>query len=161
MGTRKVYHDCHVFIEQNYYSVPYSYVGKEVEIEVGKGVVRIYYNQTLIATHVHLIGKGEFSTTASHYPKYKCMSATEFQEKYQVKMAEIGEHAEQLFFSILEYKKNTWVRPVQGILSLTKKYPLEVINRSCQRALAFDAYEYQIVKNICKSGSYNLPIEVN
>ncbi len=66
-----------------------------------------------------------------------------------------------IIFSILEYKKNTWVRPVQGILSLTKKYPLEVINRSCQRALAFDAYEYQIVKNICKSGSYNLPIEVN
>ncbi|WP_160116841.1 IS21 family transposase [Legionella sainthelensi] len=161
VGIRKVYHDCHVFIEQNYYSVPYSYVGKEVEIEVGKDVVRIYYNQTLIATHIHLLGKGEFSTTASHYPKYKCMSATEFQEKYQVKMAQIGAHAEQLFFSILEYKKNTWVRPVQGILSLTKKYPLEVINRSCQRALAFDAYEYSIVKNICKSGSYNLPLEMN
>ncbi len=47
-------------LSKNYYSVPYSYVGKEVEIEVGKGVVRIYYNQTLIATHVHLIGKGEF-----------------------------------------------------------------------------------------------------
>ncbi len=80
-------------------------MGKEVEIEVGKGVVRIYYNQTLIATHVHLIGKGEFSTTASHYPKYKCMSATEFQEKYQVKWPKLESTQSNYFFPFWNIKK--------------------------------------------------------
>jgi transposase len=159
VGTRKVYHDCHIFINQNYYSVPYEYVGKEVEIEIGNHLVKIYYNQQIIATHIEKQGKGEFSTIASHYPKFKCMSNTEFQEKYQVKMAQIGQHAEQLFFSVLEHNKNSWTRPIQGILSLIKKYSTDIVNRSCQRALHFGAYEYQIVKNICRTGSYNLPLE--
>ncbi len=51
LGTRKVYHDCHVYINHNYYSVPYKYVGKEVEIEVGNGLVKIYYNNERIAIH--------------------------------------------------------------------------------------------------------------
>jgi transposase len=159
VGVRKVYHDCHVFINHNYYSVPYQYVGQEVDIEVGNNLIKIYFNQQIIATHTEKLGKGEFSTVSAHYPKYKCMSDTEFQEKYQAKMAKVGLYAEQLFFSFLENKKNAWTRPIQGILSLIKKYPSEIVNLSCQRALHFGAYEYHIVKNICQNGSYNLPLE--
>lgn len=159
VGFRKVYHDCHVFINQNYYSVPFQYVGKQVEIEISNNLVKIYFNHEIIATHIEVKGRGEFSTTSSHYPKYKCMSDTEFQEKYQAKMAKIGQYAEQLFFSVLENNKNAWTRPIQGILSLTKRYPAEIVDRSCQRALVFGAYEYQVIKNICQNGSYNLPLE--
>lgn len=158
VGVRKVYHDCHVYINHNYYSVPYQYVGKKVDIEIGNSLVKIYFNQQIIATHTELSGSGDFSTQQSHYPEYKCISDTEYQEKYQAKMAEIGEFAEQLFFSVLENKKQFWSKPIQGILSLKKKYPIDVINRSCQRALAFGACEYQIIKNICQNGSYTLPL---
>jgi transposase len=161
IGTRKVYHDCHVYIRHNYYSVPYRYVGKEVEIEVSESLVKIYFNQDLIAVHTLISGKGEFSTIPSHYPEYKCMSETQYQEKYQAKMAEIGSYAEQFFFSLLNHKKNAWLRPVQGILSLKKKYSMEVINQSCKRALAYHALEYRVVKNICQSGCYYLPVEIN
>jgi transposase len=159
VGTRKVYHDCHVYINHNYYSVPYEHVGKEVDIEIGHHLIKIYLNQQVIAVHAEIKGKGEFSTELSHYPKYKCISETEYQEKYQAKMAEIGQYAEQIFFSVLENNKQTWARPVQGILSLSKKYSSEIINLSCQRALAFGAFEYQLIKNICQNGSYNLPLE--
>lgn len=159
VGSRKVYHDCHVYIRHNYYSVPYQYVGKEVDIEINHGLVKIYFNQQIITTHVEITGKGEFSTQPGHYPAYKCMSQTEYQEKYQAKMAAIGQYAEQLFFSLLENKKQGWSKPVQGILSLTKKYSANIVNLSCQRALAFGAYEYQIIKNICQNGSYHLPLE--
>lgn len=159
VGTRKVYHDCHVYIAHNYYSVPYEHVGKEVEIEINRGLIKIYFNQQMIAVHKELTGRGEFSTQVSHYPKYKCFSSTEYQENYQIKMAKIGRFAEQLFFGFLTHKKNSWTRPVQGILSLTKNYSLEIIERSCQRALVYGAYDYQVVKRICQNGSYALPIE--
>lgn len=161
VGTRKVYHDCHVYIGHNYYSVPYLYCGKEVEIEVSTHLVKIYFHQDLIAVHTLIEGKGEFSTVPSHYPQYKCMSDTQYQEKYQVKMAEIGSYAEQLFFCLLTHKKNAWPRCVQGILSLKKKYSIEIINQSCKRALAYKAYEYRVVKNICLSGCYHLPVEIS
>ncbi|MCK5493152.1 MAG: hypothetical protein KAJ14_08585, partial [Candidatus Omnitrophica bacterium] len=134
-GTRKVYHDCHIYVDYNYYSVPFEYCGKEVEFELSKKLLRLYYNGNALATHQRLEGKGNFNTVISHYPKYKIYSETDYQEKYQIKMAEIGSYAEQLFFAMKE-NNNYWLRASQGILSLTKKYSKNVVNLACQRALA-------------------------
>ncbi len=65
---------------------------------MGKGVVRIYYNQTLIATHVHLIGKGNLVLRQVIILNINAMSATEFSEKYQVKMAQIESTQSNYFF---------------------------------------------------------------
>lgn len=158
-GTRKVYHDCHVFIDYNYYSVPYEYVGTEVEIEVHEKIIKIFHQGKQIAMHYTLKGEGLFSTEDAHYPKYKIQTDTEYQDACQQKMAQIGNYAEQFFFSIRADQKAYWYNSVKGILSLTKTYPNDVINLSCKRALAYEALQYQTVKNICKKGLYNLPLD--
>ncbi len=160
-STRKVYHDCHIYVKYNYYSVPFKYIGKEVEIELTATTLKVYYCHNLIAEHARLKGRGGFSTIRSHYPQYKLYSETENQEKYQVKMAEIGPNAEQLFFGIIKNQPKDWGKRVQGILSLLKKYPADIVELACKRALAFNVYKYQIVKNICKNGAYALPVEFN
>jgi len=111
--------------------------------------------------HPRLLGEGQFSTIKSHYPKYKMYSDTEYQERYQVKMANIGNYAEQLFLAIVEKQPRDWSRPICGILSLLKKYPKKIVNLACKRAIAFNVYKYQTVKNICSNGSYVLPLEFN
>ncbi|MBU1062508.1 MAG: hypothetical protein KJ952_07330 [Candidatus Omnitrophica bacterium] len=161
VGTRKVYHDCHIYVGYNYYSVPFEYVGKVVEIELTKELLKVYYNHKEIAVHIRLEGRGNFRTQESHYPRYKRFSDTEYQERYQVKMAAIGGYAEQVFFRIIDEHPHDWSRPVQGILSLIKIYPKEVVDLSCKRALAFEAHQYQVIKNICFTGSYLLPVEFN
>lgn len=158
-GIRRVYHDCHIFVDYNYYSVPFDYVGKEVEIELDNSILKIYYAGHIIATHSCLPGKGEFSTVASHYPKYKVYTETEYQEKYQSKMLAIGPYAGQLFSLIIQQRPTDWSRSVQGILALTKKYPSAIVERSCKRAVAYGIYQYQTIKNICANGSYNLPVD--
>jgi hypothetical protein len=75
-------------------------------------------------------------------------------------MAQIGVFALQLFFLILEEQKNYWGKPVKGILSLTKKYPKDIVDLACKRALAYRVYHYHTVKRICENGSYTLPVEV-
>lgn len=159
VGSRRVYHDCHIFVEYNYYSVPFEYVGKDVDIELTESLLRVYYSGEQIALHSRIDAQGEFSTDSSHYPKYKQYSETEQQEKYQLRMAEIGAFAEQMFFLILKENKGYWSQPVSGILSLTKKYPVDVINLACKRAVAYGAHQYQVVKKICESGAYVLPLE--
>jgi hypothetical protein len=158
-GSRLVYHDCHIFVEGNYYSVPFEYVGREVDIEIENSLVRVFHNGKQIALHTRIRGKGQFSTVQSHYPKYKQYSETEHQENYQVKMAEIGVFAEQLFFLILKHTRTYWHQPVKGILSLTKKYPAHVVEMACKRAFAYGAWQYHIVRNICENGTYMLPVE--
>lgn len=160
-GSRKVYHDCHIFIDYSYYSVPFEYIGKDVDIEVSKELVRIFYHDKEIAVHPRLREKGKFQTNVNHYPKYKRFTDTEYQQMYQAKMASIGPYVEQIFFMIIEEHPHGWSRTVQGILSLGKKYPKNVINLACKRAIAFGVHQYQIIKRICFNGSYNLPVEFN
>jgi transposase len=159
VGTRKVYHDCHIYVEHNYYSVPFEYIGKEVEIEISRSTLKVFYNLKAIAIHPICLNKGKFITNNNHYPKYKRISETEYQEKYQAKMKNLGPFSEQLFFWILQNQKGSWYRTVQGILSLEKSYTKEILELACKRALAFRVYEYQTIKNICKNGSYKLPVE--
>jgi transposase len=158
-GTRLVYHDCHIFVGNNYYSVPFEYVGKEVDIEIADTLIKVFYKGQQVALHTRLQGKGQFSTDQSHYPKYKRYCETEHQEKYQTKMAEIGVFAEQLFFLILKETNTYWHQPVRGILSLTKTYPKGIVELACKRALSYGAWQYHIVRNICQNGAYALPVE--
>jgi hypothetical protein len=159
VGIRKVYHDCHIYVDYNYYSVPFEYVGKEVEIELSKNLLKVSYQGKEITVHPRLSGKGKFSINNSHYPTYKRYSDTEYQEKYQAKMAKVGSYTEQLFFLIIKEHPKDWNRTVQGILSLQKTYPDEVIEAACRRALSFGVTRYLVIKNICHNGSYLMPVE--
>jgi transposase len=158
-GTRNVYHDCHIYVKYNYYSVPHEYVGEDVEVELSANTLKVYYQHAIIAVHARLQGRGEFSTIKSHYPEYKLYSETQAQEKYQVKMYEVGPYAEQLFFAIIKSQPKDWGQPVRGILSLLKKYPTEIVELACKRALAFNVYKYRTIKSICENGAYALPVE--
>jgi len=159
VGTRKVYHDCHIYVDYNYYSVPFEYVGRQVEIELTRNLLKVYYQGKEIALHPRLTDRGNFSTKPSHYPTYKRYSDTEYQEKYQAKMAYIGNYTEQLFFLVIKEHPRDWNRTVQGILSLRKTYPNEVIEAACRRALSFGVTRYSVIRNICHNGSYHLPVE--
>jgi len=161
VGQRKVYHDCHVYFEYNYYSVPFDYVGKMVDIEATENLVKILYNTRQIAIHGRSKDRGEFITNKSHYPPYKNHLSTEYQESYQAKMKEIGTNAEQMFFYIVQTHPCEWNRTVMGILNLKKEYSAEVIDKSCRRALCYGISNYSRIKNICKSGAYNQPSEFN
>jgi len=161
VGSRKVYHDCHIYFEYNYYSVPFEYVGKEVDVEMNHNLLKIFYQGKEIAVHPVQAGRGKFCTNQNHYPAYKRFSETEYQEKYQAQMAGIGPFAEQLFFAVVEDHPKDWSRSIKGILSLLKDYPKEIVDSACKRALAFNACQFLVIKNICGNGSYNLPVEFN
>jgi len=158
-GTRRVYHDCHIYVDYNYYSVPYEYVGKDVEINLTGDLLKISYGDKDIAIHKRIKARGSFSTVDSHYPKYKKIDETEYRQTYRAKMAAIGDYAQRLFDLIVKNNKNYWAQPVKGILSLRKKYPDDVLEASCKRAYYYGVVSYQTVKNICASGAYNLPLE--
>ncbi len=160
-GTRKVYHDCHIYVDYNYYSVPFEYVGKVVEISLSRDILKIRYQGKEVALHARLKEQGEFSTNESHYPKYKVYAETEYQEKYQVKMSKLGEYAEQMFFIILKERPNMWKRIVSGILSLEKRYSKEIVNLACKRAIGYGVIQYQTIKNICANGSWKIPVDIS
>jgi hypothetical protein len=160
---RKVSKDCHITFANNYYSVPYEYINKIVEISLDTKLIKITYNQDQVAIHEKSEGKGNFITNKSHYPQYKLFepNSTEYQSKYREKLEAIGEHAAILFTKLVILYPNSWYQMTKGILSLEKQYSKAIINLACKRALEFDAISYKKIKAICVSGCYILPIDNN
>jgi transposase len=158
---RKVYNDCHVVFNHNYYSVPYEYVGKTINLQQDDKLLHMYYQNKQIAVHTKSSEKGEFITNQSHYPKYKhfTVESPVYRALYSEKMKAIGNYAEKIFNLLLIDQPYHWYKTTKGILSLQKSYANEIIEAACERALSFKITSYSKIKNICKTGSYNLPIE--
>jgi transposase len=163
MFYRKVHVDCHITFEHNYYSVPYNYVDKNVELAVDDNLIRIFYSNESIALHTRLQGKGKFSTISAHYPKYKNFTSdsVEYLNLYGEKMVQVGEYTKMLFCLIVKEDPNFWYRTVKGILSLRKTYTDQVIELACKRAIHFSITQYIKIKSICESGCYNLELPNN
>lgn len=157
--TRKVNVNCHISYDSNFYSVPYKHIGENVTLKVSDKLIKIYSHYELIATHLKIEGKGQFSTNNAHYPEYKIKTKTQLQYEYRQKMLEIGPNALEFFQKVLEKNQNNWGKPIYGILKLKGKFGSEVIEKACKRALAFGSIKYQTIKNICEKGLYEQPVD--
>ena len=156
---RKVAKDCHVSVENNYYSVPSKYVAREVIVSLGVKVVKIYSQEELIATHARSKGSGVFTTNINHYNKYKRLypGNKEHDEKCKKSMAEMGSSCEMMLSLIKENNKD-WHRSVKGILSLRNYYSNESINKACGRAIHYGINSYSKIKSILENNCYELPL---
>jgi transposase len=161
-GTATVRTDCHIVYGGNYYSVPYTYIGMDVDVIEVNHLLKIYHAGKEIALH-SLCGnvKGEHVTDKSHYPSTKTITQEELLSSYREKMAGVGTGA----LAFLEAFKDTDMyqchhyRSISGILALRKKYGEDAVDKACQRACHYGNITYRAVKKICESGLYNLPLE--
>lgn len=129
----------HITFQQNYYSVPYTLVGKTLCVKSNGLLVKLYENQQEVALHQQAEGKGTYITRPEHLPPYK---QPKTEEAYRADMAQIGEQAPAFLKALLQYNRH-WKEKVQGILSLRKSYSNTCIDQACGRALDFGAYSYQ------------------
>ena len=157
--TRKVGLNCHIHFENNYYSVPFSLVGKEVTVRWNDNLVRIISGAEQVALHTRSSSCGEYITERAHLPEHKRYSETEHQAKYEEKMREIGEYAHEYFRMLLKMKPGYWLQTVRAILGLTGEYGAEVINLSLRRAAYYQAVDVTTIKHILEQKLYLLEME--
>ena len=160
---RKVGKDCHISLDNNYYSVPSIYSGKEVEVSLGVNVVRVYAENETIAIHDRAKGKGIFITNRTHWPEYKLYypGSKEYQKKCILEMQDIGEYGSKMLLFVQEkQKRGDWARTVKGILHLRKLYGDEILNKACMRALHYGIGNYSTIKDIIKNNCYDLPLPI-
>lgn len=153
---RKVASNCHVFLDNHYYSVPARLVGQIVTLRYDTSLLKIIHQGEEVATHLKSKEVGAFTTSRSHMPQFKCYGTTEFQQKYEAKMADIGEAAHTYFQEVLLTKDNYWYRSVRTILGLAHEYGNEVINLSLERALKFQVTDIPTIKRIVINQFYLL-----
>lgn len=160
--NRKVARDCHITIENNYYSVPAKHVNSDVLVQLSPKIVQIFsMDNVLLARHVRLLSdKGVFTTNPSHYSKYKsyCPGFEKYNERYMKKMEQMGNNCKLFLEFLKKSRTKDWYRTAQGIVSLNKYYDKELIDKACLRGLHYGISSYSKIKNILSSNAVNLPL---
>jgi transposase len=151
LTTRKVSQLGHVTYRYNYYSVPWTHVGRQFIVRSNRQLVKIYAGQQEVAIHALHEGQGQYISREQHYPPHKRKTS---REAYVERMKAVGPHAYQLLLELEKIKPRHWHEMVAGVLGLRKWYESEQINAACRRACHFGALSYREVKTILEKGLY-------
>jgi len=157
--TRKVSINCHINLDNNYYSVPYQYIDKTVEARSDKNLIRIYADNEEIAIHPKSTGQGQYVTNPSHFPPDKCYSSTTYQKKYEDKMRSIGTSCLDFFNLVIKKDPSSWGRTIRKTLGLASEVGNQRIEAAVKRAIYFNAIDFNTLKNIIDNNLENLELE--
>ena len=137
----------HVEYKGFYYSVPYRYVSKKVELRVSTKTVAIYSENLKIAEHVRLYErKGRYSTDPSHMPKEHLGMSKEKLMSWGSRIhPSIGSFLAK-FFARIPIEEQGY-RGAQGIIDLSRK-SLPRLIAAIGEADEYGAYTYPAVKAI-------------
>jgi len=153
---RKVNNYGHISHKNNYYSVPYNYIGKILIIKTTQTLLRVYDDTSQIALHPISSLEGEFITKEEHLPPEKQKRTL---QQYVHKAIAYGNETNKFLEALIIRKPYEWQRIMRGIFNLENGYDIHVINLACKRALEFSVLTLSSVKNICKNNLYAQPNE--
>ena len=152
-GRRKVSRDGHIEVKHAFYSVPPEYLGRQVWVRWNSRTLRIL-NARMETIAMHCTRERGFSTLDQHIAPEKIHSIEKGIEFFLRKVRFIGPQAVQWAELLIQERGVQAARSLQGLLSLSKKYAAEEINRACNTAWRSQATNYRTIKRLLEnSGS--------
>lgn len=145
----KVHPDCHVAIERVLYSVPWTHVGKTLEVRLGERLVQLFDGPALVKTHVRApVGR---RTDHADLPPDKAAFLMRTPAWCRREAARVGGGAAALVDALLQEGGLTRLREVQALLRLEATYGAERLERACALAATADG-RMKTVRNLLRDG---------
>ena len=140
--------------DKHFYSVPFPYKGKNVQLQATHNRVEIYYHHERIAWHPRSRKAGGATTKKEHLPPNFQFVHDWSLDFFLDKGSKIGPHTLDYFRLIFENKTHPEqaYKSCMGIMDLSKSFPGHRIEQACQRAHFFGNYSYQVVRSILEKG---------
>jgi hypothetical protein len=142
-------------VRKNYYSVPYRFIGKQVELRYNASILEVYYRSERIATHKINQAKGYYTTITEHL-----CSANQYYLEWSPsffigKASKVGKAVEQYIEDLIDQSKypETGYRQSLGILALQKTYGSQRLNDACDMACNHAKKSYTMIKQILENAS--------
>lgn len=129
-----VHPDHYIQVNKKAYSMPGDFIGKEVMVKVKHNTVSIYHNEELVKQHTVPLGNRQ--TDMNDFPEemhHRLDTGMPFYLRKQA--AAISLDFERLIHKILSPNAYINLRRAQGLVSLAKNYPKEIIELASKTAL--------------------------
>jgi transposase len=154
----KVQKNYHVVLGEDwhFYSVPYTYLGKEVNLVYCSDHLEIYYQLERIAIHTRSYKKHGYTTSLDHMPENHRKLAEQRgwnPEYYLARALENGPFTHEFFLKLMESKITIHqaYAPCLGILRMMASYSGARVEAACKRALRGNKYNYGVIETILKN----------
>lgn len=157
--SAKVQRTYHIMlgVEQNYYSVPFQYVGKQATVIYSSTSVEIYIDNQRVATHARLPGRLTYKhqTDLNHLPKNhkEWLKTRGYDARYFCEQAaKIGAATEWAIGQLMVGKIHEAIayKSCEGTLRLAKHYSPQRLEAACKRCQIAGKVNYKMLENILK-----------
>lgn len=148
----KVGPDIHVKVGPALYSVPWRFIGSQLDARATDTAVQLFSRGELVKTHVAAVGKGRV-TDYGDYPPEKIAFHMRTPAWCRQRAAEIGPGAVALIAELLEVNALFRLRAAQGVLGLAEKNTPERLEAACALAMNVGDASYRTVKGILTAGT--------
>lgn len=147
-------------VDKHYYSVPYPYIGRRVEVRYSQTTVEIYYNNHRLCTHKRDYRPGKYTTQKQHLSSTHRQYSEWNLDFFKEKAAKIGPYTtDYISRLILQYAyPELGYKQAQGLLQLTRTYDEQRIEKACRRGLEVTRYSYHTINEILKNGTEQLEL---
>jgi hypothetical protein len=149
--------DYHIEIDGSGYSVPFTYLGKQVDVWYSRQSVTIAHRGEVIAIHPRLSRPYEDSTITEHMPKkYQYQFEKWNPGRFLNWALTIGSHTTALMKQIMQSRSH----PVRGyqscmaILSFSKTYGNEALELACVKAIELGTHSVGSIESMLKRRTY-------
>lgn len=155
-----VHADYHIQYRKHFYSVPYTLVGRKVEVHADGATVQLYLDGERVASHLQGASDFRYSTLEVHMPPNHRFWKGLNPDKLIASASQIGEAMTALIRKVLERKKHPeqGYRAALGLLDLAKRFGNARLNAAAQRALHFGAERRRDLLAILEKGLDQKPI---
>ena len=146
----------HISVAEQYYSVPFEYIKRKVDVRLTRSVVEVFLEGNRICSHARLHGRcGQYSTQEAHMPPNHQQYVQWNGERFRKWAAKIGENTAIVVEAILSgYKvEQQGYRSCMALLKLSDQYTPLRLEFACAKALDYTPRpSYKAIQTILKSG---------
>jgi transposase len=138
---------------KNYYSVPYRYIGKQVELQYDRDTIEIYCQSSRIASHKRVSRPGQYVTIKEHMSSTHQFYSDWSPEYFAMLSKSIGSKTGEYIALLINQQDypETGYKQALGILSLKKAFGKHRIEKACAMALTHEKYSYRTIKRILEN----------
>jgi transposase len=148
--------------DKHYYSVPYHYIGKRVNVLYNVGSVDIYYRNERIASHKRDPRPFLYTTDPNHLASKHNFMTDWTPEKFIERATAIGDDTRIYIIEVLGKRQHPEqaYRTCQGILGLSGRAGKDRLNAACRRAHYFGDYSYKTIVAILHKRLESEPLDL-
>jgi transposase len=152
--TCKVGFDYHIEVDKHYYSVPYQYYGKRVDIRLTERTLEVFSKSERICIHQRDMHPYHYTTLPEHMPPSHRIVSHWSPARLITWGRTIGLHTGKLIERIIQSKSHPeqGFRPARGIIRLGEMYGNKRLETACAIAGQFGLLRVREIHAILKNG---------